>query len=121
MGSLVGIDVGVLDNDLLAMALGQIAVAAQQSFPICGTVQPDVDVSVAGNVHGRHAGNRPGLIGELGRDLAGRLPELFCELERGRNRKLAELALPRLFDVNRQVDTIAGLYMRVESAGYLLF
>ena len=118
---LVGIDVGVLDDDLFARAGGGLGLAAQQRRGVGAAVEPDVDVAVAGHFHRRHAGDGADLLDQLGGDLLGRLPQLLGQLKRRRHGHFAELALPRLLDGDRQIDAVADLYVRVERAGDLLF
>src|SRR5882724_9134146 len=119
--SLIRVDIGVLDDDLLAGALGFDAFAMQQGDAVCATVEPDVDVAVAGDFHRGDAGNGSDFPDELGRDLLRGLAELFGELEGGGDGELAEIALPRLFDRDLKIYAVTGLNMRVESAGELLF
>ena len=61
------------------------------------------------------------LVHQLRGDLLGGLAQLLGELESGRHRHLAEIALPGLLDGHRQIDAVADLYVRVEGAGNLLF
>ena len=57
---LVGIDVGVLDDDLLAGRRGIAGVGgiAQQSRRVSAAIEADVDVTVAGDLERRDAGDR---------------------------------------------------------------
>ena len=110
MGGLVGIDVGVLDDDLLAGDEGPgSAFAAQQRGAVGAAVEPDVDVAVAGHLHGGHAGDGADFADQFGGDLPGRLAQLFGQLEGAGDGHFAEIALPRLLDGDRQVDAVAGL------------
>ena len=58
---------------------------------------------------------------QFGGDLSGRLPQLLGQLEGRGHGHFAEIALPRLLDGHRQIDAVANLYVRVESARDLLF
>ena len=61
----VGIDIGVLDDDLpggAAPARAGFGFAAQQRRAVGPPVQPDIDISVAGHLHGGHAGQRTDAI-----------------------------------------------------------
>ena len=97
------------------------ALAAHQGRGIGAAVQADIDVPVAGHFHGGDAGDRSDLLRQFGRDLLGRLPQLLGQLEGRGHGHFTELALPRLLDSYRQIDAVANLYVRVESARNLLF
>ena len=118
---MLGVDVGVLDDDLLALDRGRFGLPAQQRIAERPTVQADVDVSVAGHVHRRHAGYGSDFIHQFGRDLFGRLAKLFGQLKGRGHGHFAEIGLPRLLDGYRQIYAVASLYVRAESAGDLLF
>ena len=118
---LIGIDIGVLDDDLFARTRGGFALAAQQSRAVRSAIEANVDVAIAGHFHGSHAINRPDLVHQFGGDLPGRLPQLFGQLEGCRHGYFAELALPRLLDTHCQIDAVPDLNMRVESARNLFF
>ena len=118
---LVGIDVGVLDDHLFVGRRRLHALAAQQVRRISAAVEPDVDVPVARHFQGGDAGDRADLRRQFRGDLLRRLAQLFRQLECRGHRHLTEIALPRLFDVDRQVDAVANLYMRVEGARNLFF
>ena len=94
---------------------------AHQSGAIGGAVEADVDVPVAGHFQGSDAGDRADLGRQFGRDLFGRLAQLFGELESGGDGHLAEIALARLLDVYGEIDAVTNLYVRTEGAGNLLF
>ena len=121
MRGLVGVDVGVLDDDLLARALRPGGFAAQQTRRVRAAVQADVDVPVAGHFHGRDAGNGADFLDQLRGNFPRRLAKLFGELEGRGHGHFAEVALPRLLDGHREIDAVTDLYVRVESAGNLLF
>ena len=95
--------------------------AAQQGRRIRAAVEPDVDVAVARHFQGGDAGDRADLLRQFRGDLLRRLAQLFRQLECRGHRHLAEIALPRLLDGDRQVDAVANLNMRVEGAGNLFF
>ena len=58
---------------------------------------------------------------QLRGDFLGRLPQLLGQLKGGRHGHFAEVALPRLFDGDRQIDAVANLDVRAEGARNLLF
>src|SRR5262249_34954696 len=70
---LVRIDVGVLDNNLFTRCRRGDSVAPQQSRGICAPIEANVDVSVAGDLHGRYARYGPDFFGQFGGDFPGRL------------------------------------------------
>src|SRR5262249_53201346 len=121
VGGLVGVDVGVLDDDLLARALDAFGRAGEQRCAVRAAVEADVDVAVAGDLHRLDATDGADLFGELGGNLLGRLAQLLGELEGGGERNLAELALARLLDVHGQLDAVANEYVRAKGARNLLF
>ena len=97
------------------------ALAAQQARAVSAAVEPHVEVAVAGDFDGGDAFDRADLRRQFRRDLLRRLPQLLGELERRRHRQLAELALLRLLDGYRQIDAVAGLNVRMESARNSVF
>ena len=121
MRRLVGVDIGVLDDDLLARAGRASGFAAQQRRRVRAAVEADVEIPVAGHFHGGDARDGADFRHQLGGDFPRRLAQLFGELEGRRHGHFAEIALPRLLDRDRQIDAVADLNVRVESAGYLLF
>ena len=68
-----------------------------------------------------HAFDGPDLGRQLRGDLLRRLPQLLGELKGRRHGHLAEIALPRLLDGDREIDAVAGLNVRVKRAGNSLF
>jgi hypothetical protein len=121
VGGLVGIDIGVLDDDLLAVGGGGIGVAAEEGGGVGGAVETDVDVPVAGDLEPGDAGDGADLVGELAGDFLRGLAELFGQLERDRDRELAEVALARLLDGDGNLDAVPDQDVRTECAGNLLF
>ena len=118
---LVGIDVGVLDDDLFAGGRRGCGIAAQERSAIRAAVEPDIDVAVAGHFERGDAWDRADLLDQLRGDLLGRLPELFGELECNRHGHLAELSLPRLLDGDRNLDAVADQNVGAESVRNLFF
>ena len=118
---LVGIDVGVLDDDFLIGVLRRRRLGPHQAGAIGGAVEADIDVPVAGHFQGRHAGNRADLRRQFGGDLLGRLAQLLRQLESGGDGHLPKIALPRLLDIYREIDAVTNLYVRTEGARNLLF
>ena len=119
---LVGIDVGVLDDDLFAGRLrGSSLSPRKQGGAVGAAVEPHVDVAVAGHLHGRDARDGADLVGQFGGDLLRRLAQLLGELERGGHGHFAEIALPRLLDGEGQIDAVARLNVRTEGARNLFF
>jgi hypothetical protein len=106
MRGLVGIDVGVLDDNLSA---GGVAVGHDrpQLIRIGSAVEPDIDVAVAGHLQRCHPRNRPDLGGQLGGDFLRRLAQLFGKLEGCRHRDFAEITLPGLLDHHAQIHAVA--------------
>ena len=119
---LVGIDVGVLDDDLCRLS--------QPSSAAVGAAVP---------AHKSRASKRmlmyplpatssaatPGIEPSSGRqfrgDLARRLLQLFGQLEGGRHRQFAEVALLGLLDGDGKIDAIARLDVIVKGALNLFF
>ena len=119
---LVGVDVGVLDDDLAANGRGRRgALVRQQRRREGAAVEPQVDVAVAGNLHARHAIDGRHFVHQFLSDLPGGLAQGLGELERGRDRHVAQVALPRLLDGHRQVNAVADLYVCAKRAGDVLF
>src|SRR5258705_2310094 len=118
---LVGIDVGVLDDDLLAAGRGLFVLATQQRRTVPAAVETYVDVAVAGDFHRLHAVDGPDLFHQLRGDFLRRLTQLFGELKCHRNGHLAELTLTRLLDGYRLIDAVTDLNVRTESTRDLLF
>jgi hypothetical protein len=69
----VGIDVGVLDDDLAACRGCFRGCGSEQSLPISGAVEADVDVSAAGHFQRRDTRNRVDPGRQLCSNLAGGL------------------------------------------------
>jgi len=118
---LVGIDVGVLDDDLAAGRGHTFFFAPQQRRCVSAAVEAKIDIAVTRHFERRHAGYRPDLGGQLGRDFLRRLAQSLGKLERRRHRDFAEIALPRLLDGDTQIHAVANLYVRVKRVCDLLF
>ena len=113
VGGLVGIDIGMLDDDLLAGARnrGSFRLRREEGYTICSAVEPDIDIAVAGHLHGGDARDRPDLADQFGGDFFRRLAQLLGQLEGDRYSHLPEVALPRLLGGYGQVNAIADLNM----------
>jgi hypothetical protein len=118
---LIGVDIGVLDDNLLARGRGLFGFAAQQGRAQRAAIEPDIDVPVAGHFHRRHAFDGPDLRRQFRRDLSGRLSQLFGKVECGWHGHLAEVALARLLDGYCQIETVARQYVCTKGAGNVLF
>ena len=112
--SLVGIDVGVLDDDFFGGGRGFFFHSIQQPRAIRRTVEPDVDVTVARHFERSDTFNLADVRHQLAGDLLGRLLQLLGKLEGRRDRQLAELRLLGLLDRNRQIDSVSRLNVSVK-------
>ena len=101
--------------------VGASASPRSSAAPKGAAVEADVDVPVAGDFHRGDARDRTDAVDQFLGDLLRRLAQLLGELEGGRHRHFAEVALPRLLDGDRQIDAVANLNVRAERAGDLLF
>jgi hypothetical protein len=95
---LVGIDIGVLDDDLFAGAGRRIQPAGEQCSRVRRAVQANINVAIARHFHGGHAGDGADFLHQLRRNFARRLAQLFGELESRGHGHIAEVALARLLD-----------------------
>ena len=81
VGRLVGIDVGVLDDDLSRARRGRRD-SGKQGADEGPAVEEEIEVAPALDLRLAHAGGEGHGRGELGRDRARRFPERFREVER---------------------------------------
>ena len=108
---LVGIDVGVLDDDLFAGGSGLGICEFEERFGVSGAFKAEIQVAVAGNFHRGNSRDGSDLRGQLRGDLARSLLQQFGQLECRRHRQFAEFRLLGLLDGNRQIDAVPGLNM----------
>ncbi len=85
----VGIDIGVLDNDLAA-GWRPVFRSLQHCIAISAAIEPDIDVAVPRHLHRRDAFDGPEVGNHLRRDRLGGLLQLPCQMERHGNRQFAE-------------------------------
>ena len=121
MRRFIGVDVGVLDDDLAAGRGCGFGRWGKQSLRIAGSVDTDVDVSAAGHLERRDTRNRTNFSHQFRCNLARRLLQLFGQLECGGHGQFAEIALLGLLDGHREIDAIARLDVLVKGALNLLF
>src|ERR1051326_547138 len=122
MSGLVGVDIGVLDDDFAAGGNVRrgFRLAGEEGCAVRSPVEADIDVTVSGNFHGRDAGDGADLIDQFGGYFPGRLAELLRELEGDRDGHFAEIALAWLFDGNGLIEAVEDLDVRAEGARNLL-
>jgi hypothetical protein len=87
---LVGVDIGVFDDDLAARRRLRSRLILQHLAPIRAALKANVDVAVAGDLQRAHARNRAHLGHKLIRDGARRLLQLPRKLESHRNGQFTE-------------------------------
>ena len=95
---LVGIDAGVLDQNLALGSIGLGLVVSQQCGRHLGALDAGVDVSGAGDLEILETVYRADAADNLFGDLARRLAQLLGEFKGQRQCVLAELYLRRLFN-----------------------
>ncbi len=100
----VGIDVGVLDDDLAAGNGGRGICAGQQRRGIGAAIEADIDVAVAGDFHRGDAGNLSDCRDEIRGDFLRRLLQTLRELKRDGDGDLAEGSLTRLLQSEIGID-----------------
>ena len=103
---LVGIDVGVLDDDLAGDRCKASPRGPPQVHPVSPTVETQVDVAPASDLCSSHAGNRRQLGHQFFRNLPRGLLELLRQRKSHRQRQLTERHLARLLDNDRQIQAV---------------
>ncbi len=107
MGSFVGIDVRVFNDDFVALlSLAGRCHVAKCCTAKCAPVETHVDIAVPGNLNGGNAWQIGQTFRNLTRDLARRLPQLARKLKGNRNSKFAKRVLLRLFKRNFRPDIV---------------
>ena len=104
MRGFVRIDVGVLDDDLAAgiAARPLRRRGVEQRSGVSAAIEPHIDVAVARDFHGRHAGNFADGGDQFRGDLLRRLLQALRELKGDGNGDFAERRLARLFERERR-------------------
>ena len=118
---LVGIDVGMLDDDLAGCGCVGTGLACGHHRSIGTAVEPDVDIAVAGHLEGRDAGDRGKVREQLAGDGLGRFFQASRQLKRNWQGHLTERGLLRLFDYDFGFDTVLGADMRPKGLLHPLF
>ena len=121
MCGLVGVDVGVLNDDFFG-GLGRFgSFAAQERVGVSRAVEADIDVAVACDFQRGDAGDGRHFGDQLRGDDLGRLAKLSSELKGGGDGHFTELALAGLLDRDRELDAVTDQDVGVESAGDFFF
>jgi len=121
MRGFVGIDIGVLDDDLAWDRLAGLVGGVQDAVAIRAAVQPDVDVAVAGDFERGDAFDGSQSCDQLGRDGAWSLLQLPGQMERYWDRQFAERRLLGLFQGAGGLEALFGLFFLGDARGNLLF
>ena len=98
MRGLVGIDIGVLDDDLPGGRIALRAAGLRAGRAVRRAVEADVDVAVAGDFHRGDAFDRADFRNQFLRDLLRGLLQLLGKLKGDRHGQFAEIGLLGLFD-----------------------
>ena len=121
MRRFVGVDVGVFDDDFSGYGLGGLRGLGQDAAGISAAVEPDVDIPVTRDFKLGHAIDRAESFDQLGGNGFRRSLKLPREMERDRDRQLAERGLLRLFKSGRSFDTVSGTDIIGDTLGNGLF
>ena len=100
----VGIDIGVLDDDLAAGNGGGCLRAGQQRGGISAAIEADIDVAVARDFHRGHARNLADCLDKICGDFLRRLLQSLRELKRDGDGDLPEGSLVRLLKREIGID-----------------
>src|SRR5439155_18382613 len=98
-------------NNLAVRLRAFFPLAREQPGAVSGTIEPHINVARPRDFDRGHSVDRADLGDQLLSDLFRRLPELFRELERYRDRQFAKLRLLRLLDHHLRLDAISHGYM----------
>ena len=108
MRRFVGIDIGVLDDDLARILWERFPSAAQHAQAISAAIEADIDVSVAGHFKRGHAFQRPKRGDNFRGNSFGRFFQLPRQMECNRDCQFTEARLLGLFERNRSVSPKLG-------------
>jgi hypothetical protein len=100
MRSLIGIDAGMLNQNLSVRRFGAKLFAFHKRGRHGASINPGVNVSRPGDLKLLKSLNPSDSLNNLFRDFSRRFPQLLCQLKRKGQRKLAEFHLRRLLDDN---------------------
>ncbi len=121
MRGLVGIDVGMLDDDFSGDAFTSFSRSLQYAVTVRAAIQANVDVAVAGDFERGHAFDGSDLGDDFPRDADWRPLELPRQVKRRGDRQLAERGLFRLLQNGRGRKAVAASDKGDGARGNLLF
>src|SRR5579871_3651406 len=89
VGGLVGIDVGMFDNNLARLLSWRFAIRVQDGEGVRGAIEPDVDITIPGDLERRYTVDMTDILHDFARDLTRRTSQPWRKIE-NRERNLTK-------------------------------